>query len=157
MTSADPKKQFFTVEEANQRLPLVRVIVSDIVNLFADVHERRQRLAEIRELPSVANRSTDNVYSEELDEMRRQLQQDNGRLDEFVRELLELGAQLKDPSVGLIDFPTIIDGREALLCWKQGEDEIGYWHEKDAGFSGRQSLLQGSMSTDNEDDESGAQ
>ena len=109
MTSANPKKQFFTVEEANQRLPLVRAIVSDIVNLFADVHERRNRLAEIHKLPSVANRSTDNVYSEELDDMQRQLQQDNGRLDEFVQELQQLGAELKDPSVGLIDFPTIID------------------------------------------------
>jgi hypothetical protein len=56
-----------------------------------------------------------------------------------------LGAELKDPRVGLIDFLAQVDGRDVYLCWKLGEDEIAYWHELEAGFAGRQSLLEGSL------------
>ena len=47
------------------------------------------------------------------------------------------------------------DGREVLLCWRHGEEEIGFWHEVDAGFQGRQSLLESSLfGEDSTDDES---
>ena len=47
---------------------------------------------------------------------------------------------LRDLDRGLIDFPSIRDGREVYLCWIDGEDDIGYWHELDAGYGGRQEL-----------------
>ena len=58
----------------------------------------------------------------------------------FATELVELGIELKDPNIGLIDFPTLVDGREAYLCWKLGEPEVGFWHELAAGVQGRQSV-----------------
>ena len=136
------KRKIYTVEEANQTLPLVRVIVSDIVTLYRDVHERRERLSRIRQTPGAENRDQENVYSDEVVEIEKEQEKDILRLDSYVEELKELGAVLKDPVVGLIDFWTVIDGREAFLCWKLGEEEIGYWHELDAGFQGRQSLLE---------------
>jgi hypothetical protein len=144
--SASKPKKFFTVAEANKRLPLVRVIVDDIVRLFTGVHDRRQRLERIRQ--SKPSHREGDVYSEELDQIEEELEKDESRLRGFISELEDLGVEMKDPLVGLIDFPTKIDGREACLCWKLGEEEIGFWHELQAGFQGRQSLLEGSVSVD---------
>ncbi len=152
MNSTKPK-QYFTVSEANQRLPLVRVIVDDIVILHRDLSERAERIALIRKAAQPGSRDEQTVYSEELDEAEKDLELDRQRLEGFIGELVELGAELKDPSIGLIDFPTLIDGREAYLCWKRGENEIAFWHELDAGFEGRQSLLENSVSSDNSDDD----
>jgi hypothetical protein len=62
-------------------------------------------------------------------------------LAEQASQLEALGVQLKDFERGLIDFPHLRDGRVVLLCWQLGEgDHIGWWHEEDAGFAGRQPL-----------------
>jgi hypothetical protein len=143
--NAAAQKKYFTADEANQTLPLVRAIVGDIVDLYGDVHDRRERLAKIRQLPGSANRDDNSVYGEELQQIEIELDKDIERLKEFGEELRGLGVELKDPLVGLIDFPTLVDGREAYLCWRLGEDEIGFWHELDTGFSGRQSLYEGSV------------
>jgi uncharacterized protein DUF2203 len=55
-------------------------------------------------------------------------------------ELQSAGIVVRDPARGLIDFPALRDGREVYLCWLDGEEEIGYWHDPDAGFAGRQPL-----------------
>jgi hypothetical protein len=47
---------------------------------------------------------------------------------------------LRDLDRGLIDFPAIRDGREVYLCWIDGEPDIGFWHELDAGYRGRRPL-----------------
>ena len=142
------KKQYFTLAEANQRLPLVRAIVTDIVELYRDLSERRERLDRIRRLPGSANRDENSVYGEELQQIEDELEKDAGRLQVFVDELQSLGADLKDFRVGLVDFLTRVDGEDAYLCWKLGEEEIGYWHEIEAGFQGRRSLLQQAVSED---------
>ncbi len=142
-------KRYFTVGEANQRLPLVRSIVSDIVALFKDVHDRRERLGQIRQSADSISRGAGNVYSEELKQFEEELDQDIVRLEGYVGELQELGVELKDYVSGLVDFPAIINGQEVYLCWKLGEDGIGYWHHLDTGFSGRQPLLEDSLSGDN--------
>lgn len=131
----DEPRQYFTPQEANLRLPLVQVIVQDIVNLFQDLHQRRERLNDLR------HRSQRSEYSEEVQQMEDELERDIEVLEEYVEELKELGVELKDPLVGLVDFRAIIDGREVYLCWKLGEDDIAWWHELEDGFSGRQPLV----------------
>ena len=59
---------------------------------------------------------------------------------EGLLELQEREIVLRDLDRGLVDFPALRDGSEIYLCWEEGEDHIGYWHEPDAGFSGRQPL-----------------
>jgi hypothetical protein len=58
-------------------------------------------------------------------------------LQECVSRIQETGCLLKSVEDGLVDFPHLKEGREVYLCWKYGEDDIGYWHETDAGFRGR--------------------
>lgn len=139
------KKQFFTAEEANSRLPLVRAIVTDIVAGYREVNERRELLNRIKQRGGVSRESRSTMHSEELEQVEVEIERQVERLEEFIEELQELGVELKDPAVGLVDFPSLIEGRERYLCWKLGEDEIAYWHELDAGFSGRQSLLELSL------------
>ncbi|HWS54824.1 MAG TPA: DUF2203 domain-containing protein, partial [Pyrinomonadaceae bacterium] len=58
-----------------------------------------------------------------------------------VNQLEELGVQLKDYERGLVDFPSLRDGKLVLLCWQWGEgDQIEWWHDPEAGFAGRQPL-----------------
>ena len=139
-TTNEQSKRFFTLAEANQRLPLVRAIVGDIVELFRDVTERRQRLVDLIERNQLGSKRVHSPYTEELEQMQADIQADVERLNGFAQELAELGIELKDPNIGLIDFPTLVDGREAYLCWKLGEPEVGFWHELTAGVQGRQSV-----------------
>jgi len=139
-------KKFFTIEEANNALPLVRAIVTDIVSKYAEVSERKARLDQIRQSRQTTGRGPHDLYREELAQVEEELDREITRLQEFIEELEDLGVELKDISRGLIDFRSLMDGREVYLCWLLGEDEVGHWHELDAGFAGRQSLLAGSSS-----------
>jgi len=61
-----------------------------------------------------------------------------------VRRLLEAieesGIVLRDIDRGLVDFPAVMDGREVYLCWELGEDDVGYWHDLESGYRGREPL-----------------
>ena len=70
---------------------------------------------------------------------------DQDRLREYEEELNNLGVLLKDYHTGLVDFPCWMDDHEVYLCWRLGEDEVAHWHEIDAGFAGRQKLMQGAI------------
>ncbi len=143
----DPeKKKLYTIEEANNALPLVRAIVTDIVTKYGEVSERKARLDQIRQSRQSGGRGPHEMYREELVQVEEELDKEITRLQEFIEELDNLGVELKDISRGLIDFRGMMDGREVYLCWLLGEEEVGHWHELDAGFAGRHSLLAGSAS-----------
>jgi hypothetical protein len=133
----EAKKKFFSVEDANRTLPLVRAIVTDIVEQFVVVNDLRQRLSSL----STRNRRrrTDDPYAEEVAQHEAELEAEEAKLSAFMEELNKLGVELKGHD-GLCDFPSLRDGREVCLCWRLGEPEVLYWHEVHAGFSGRQPL-----------------
>lgn len=145
MSSASPTKHF-TVEEANHALPLVRAIVADIVRQFRDISERKERLEQIRRGRGTKGRPAGDPYSEEFAQVETDLENEVAVLHGYVEELEKLGVEIKDLARGLVDFRAMMDGREVYLCWLLGEEEVTHWHELDAGFAGRQSLLAGSAS-----------
>lgn len=63
------------------------------------------------------------------------------------KRLVDMGVELKDVEQGLFDFPALRDERVILLCWREGEDEVEYFHEITDGFGGRQPLSSGSDET----------
>jgi hypothetical protein len=63
-----------------------------------------------------------------------------GRLKEVIETVHERGCLIKDLEAGLVDFPTVFNGREVYLCWQVGEDGIHYWHEVEDGFRGRKPI-----------------
>jgi hypothetical protein len=64
------------------------------------------------------------------------------RLNALVHQVTDTGAEIKDLAQGLIDFRTRRGGSEVFLCWRQGESEIEFWHEIDAGFAGRRPMAE---------------
>jgi hypothetical protein len=130
-------KRYYTPAQANAALPLVRAIVQDIVDLARDLHERQERTEPGR----LGNRGRlSPAHEEELAPGRAEMERGQERMRELERELADLGIELKDYISGLIDFRSRMDGRDVYLCWKLGEPVVGYWHELDAGFAGRQRL-----------------
>ena len=137
MVAPKTSKKCFTVSEANNALPLVRVIVQDIADLASELRDRHERLNRIK--PGERSRLSDD-HDEELQQVRAELDRGREKMEEYIRELKELNIELKDFFTGLIDFPSQMNGRPVYLCWRLGEAEVAYWHELEAGFAGRQKL-----------------
>ena len=124
--------KLFTVEEANALLPTVRGVVRRIQRAYARVSaaQEQARLAAAGAAQGGGGMEGGASYVLSLSE-----------LAEAAGELEGLGVQLKDYTRGLIDFPTLREGRVVLLCWQMGEgDELEWWHDLEAGFAGRQPL-----------------
>ena len=120
--SRSPKK--FKLAEANRSLPLVRRVVTDIVK----THERITALQ--TSLESAKNKDQSPTQS--------QLDREVEHLQAYVDELHEIGCDLKDYQMGLVDFIGRHRGHDVCLCWKLGEEKVAYWHEIQTGFAGRQ-------------------
>jgi hypothetical protein len=131
-------KKYYTVAEANTALPLVRVIVRDIAALANELRERHERLNRMR--PRERGGRSE-AHQEELVQVEADFERGQERMQEYERELKQLGIELKDYFTGLIDFPCWMNGHEVYLCWRLGEPEVAHWHEIDAGFAGRQKLM----------------
>lgn len=125
-----PRKRF-TLSEANRTLTLVRRIVKDIVGVHGQVSHLQASLQA-------------GARGKRADQLEAELEGRLARLHGLIEELNQVGCELKDCSVGLIDFLGRHEGRDIYLCWKLGEERINYWHELHAGFAGRQpvSVLQ---------------
>lgn len=129
--------RYFTLEEATALLPTLRPILERVIGLRARL-ERTER-----DLVSLHWKARTNGHAEyqgsfgEGQSTRASL---NAEINAELVKIHELGVELKDPALGLLDFPSMRDGRVVYLCWRLGETEIGYWHEVDTGFAGRQPL-----------------
>jgi hypothetical protein len=124
--------KLFTIQEANAMLPNVRIILANIQQAHRKLSRYRDEAKKASEGAEQGGGGiTDGVaYAALLTELTVQL-----------AELDRLGVQLKDFERGLIDFPSLRDGRVVLLCWQLGEgDELEWWHDVDAGFAGRTPL-----------------
>ena len=131
------RRKFFTVEEANAMLPLVRAIVTDLANLSHEVIERRRRLSF---LFSGRDPGNGDMYHQELVQVEKDLEKDSRRLQEYFEELRELGVEPSHGPEGIVAFPSLLDGRGVRLSWKLGEPEVVYWHESNAGYRQRRPL-----------------
>lgn len=126
----------FSLREANSILSEVRPIVERMTALAEDVRLRKERLAELNR----GARERHPLYREEVAAMERSLEDDMLRLQEYVRAIVGLGAEVKNIREGILDFPARLEGRRIWLCWRMGEPEIRFWHEWDAGFAGRRPI-----------------
>lgn len=124
--------KLFSIEEANALLPTVRGLLFSLQRTHRGVLSYRdaaKHAAEGAELGG-GGMPSGGRYVALLAE-----------LSLLTSQLEELGIQLKDYNRGLIDFPSLRDGRVVLLCWQLGEgDEVEWWHDVDSGFAGRQPL-----------------
>ena len=128
--------RYFTVEQANKTLPLVKRIVSDIM----DEHRRWKENLFRYELIAASSQAVKGEQPEQV-ELQRQVDASAQRINGYITELSGIGCVFKGCEQGLVDFYSRRDERDVLLCWKLGEDQVEHWHEVDAGFDGRQTIV----------------
>jgi len=124
--------KLFTLEEANSLLPSVRPIVKSIQRSHRRVRsfQKPAKLAADGAEQGGGGMANGSRYAQLLID-----------LSLLAGQLESLGVQLKDYANGLIDFPSMREGRVVLLCWKADEgDQLEWWHDVEAGFAGRQPL-----------------
>lgn len=130
-------ERLFTPEEANALLPEIRALIERLV-------EHRRALREAREQRrAVATTVAGNgggIDPHELTELDERVAAELRRVARCVNAVHAYGIQVKDADVGLVDFPARRGGDLVYLCWRLGEDEVGFWHGLDEGFAGRKPL-----------------
>jgi hypothetical protein len=122
-------ERHYTPEEANAALPEVVELVERLRRARSGLSDSEARAALSEAAPENGGGEAGRVVSEAFMELRAGL-----------LELREREVVLRDLDRGLVDFPAMLEDREIYLCWEEGEDEIAFWHEPDAGFAGRQPL-----------------
>ena len=137
-----PEKKYFTLDEAQHALPKVRRLLAKLHTLKAQINF----LAEEKEAPIELTEpfTEDEIYrfafAQEI-KLNAELHKHTYEFFKTLDLLNELGCIVKDLDAGLIDFPHELNGREVLLCWKEGENSIEHWHDLDTGFEGRNPII----------------
>ncbi|MFQ5450683.1 MAG: DUF2203 domain-containing protein [Nitrospinaceae bacterium] len=125
-----PSKKYFTLEEANSFIPRLMRDVPRIQSLAADM---------VKNYPDVKKAWEKHKYNggsfQGIPYLRVAL-----KVNKIVNDLEATGCVLKGINEGLVDFPSLRDGREVYLCWKVPETKIQYWHDMDSGYAGRQRI-----------------
>jgi len=131
--------RFFSLREAN-------ALLSTLQDEFTRARQLRDDLMGVQQKLQEAGRGIDGPdvqIDPEAPVAVQRLQgraiQIIGKLRDILRDVAELGVEVKAAD-GLVDFRSRLHGRTVLLCWKYGEDRVGFFHELDAGFSGRRPL-----------------
>ncbi len=124
--------KIFTIEEANALLPSVKNILGKIQRTHKNLSRFRKQAKKAAEAAEQGGGGIAEgvLYAKLLT-----------GLTSHIAELEDLGVQIKDFDRGLVDFPSLREGRVVLLCWQLGEgDQLEWWHDVDAGFAGRTPL-----------------
>jgi hypothetical protein len=116
----------FTPAQARRELARLRPVLDEIVAVRADMVELSAALTPGGEPTALGGRAEQKAAE--------------ARLNELMTEVQETGAELKGVAPLLVDYPADLDGVPVLLCWLEGEPELGWYHRLDLGFAGRRRL-----------------
>ncbi|AOM83022.1 DUF2203 domain-containing protein [Salisediminibacterium beveridgei] len=132
------EKKYFTLEEANQLIPVLEKEMDALRNLNHEFQTKVNQLNKSGSAKSAQSNLDDQSQEVFIAESKLEFIEIQARL--HVQNIEQHGCLLKDVEVGLVDFPALIDGEEILLCWKYGEKEIAHYHGADDGYKGRKPL-----------------
>jgi hypothetical protein len=128
----------FTLDEANALLPALESL------LRAALESKEKLLQAQKDAHQLAYRvflsGGSLLKISDLLAQKAAREQTMQRLKDAVAEIDSIGVQVKDLSIGLLDFPCNVDGEIILLCWKLGEPRITHWHGLEEGFKGRKPI-----------------
>ena len=127
MSPEPAEEKLYTVAEANALLPYLAPTLVELREKFELAEEARE---------SVAKAAVGNGWSAK----RERWSVTMARVAELIERLQEWGVELRDVNTGLVDFPALVHGEEAYLCWRLGESEVAYYHLRTEGFGGRRPL-----------------
>ena len=124
-------RKYFTLEEANRLLPMLRIELTALQRLK---REMEQNLARRRALLSAGESAG---FGDLILQLEWEIERAALEARVHLANISRTGAELKDPDIGLVDFPAWKDGVEVFLCWRMDEEKVSHWHGKDAGYMGR--------------------
>lgn len=122
-------RQHYTRDEARALLPQVRLWLEKLNSTRRRLLQADQRIEQILAAGSDVGGDLTNNQVKALAEIK-------ALLHEFEKREI----QIKDLERGLIDFPTIIGGKEVFYCWETDDEDIEFWHDLDSGYAGREKL-----------------
>jgi len=122
---------FFTTNEANEALP-------DVIKKFEYALAKKNDITKLEQQLQLSLSTTDSF--EEYVTLKQKLNSVITKFYESVEILENTGVVVKSIEQGLLDFPSKRFNEEVWLCWKYGETEIRFWHDKDSGFMGRKPI-----------------
>ena len=151
--------RFFDIDSANAAVPELDGILSvladqraELVRLRDDVLERTGggeagsgTRGERRSGGGADTEDDRDAGAATADDLRLTRLRMQGLIDQMaagVARIDAMGITLRDIESGLVDFPALVSGRQVWLCWRLGEDSVDWWHDLDAGFSGRRPLAE---------------
>ena len=130
-------QRIFTPEEANATLPDLRPLVEDMVAAKRALDEAQERADEVN---ARISGNGGGLPPAQLAEVHDLVSRRATALAQALEQVQALGVIVKDLDSGLVDFPSVRDGEDVLLCWQLGEDEVGFWHTYEDGFAGRRPI-----------------
>jgi hypothetical protein len=122
---------YFTLNEANQVLP-------EVIEKFKIALEKKNNVSKLEQQLQMVL-STSNKFDEYVP-LKQQLNSAITQYYQASEELEKTGVVIKSIDQGLLDFPSKRFEEDVWLCWKYGETEIKFWHDKDEGFMGRKPI-----------------
>ncbi len=122
---------YFTKNQANTALP-------DVIKKFEFAMAKKNDIAKLEQELQMSLATT-NTF-EEYVSLKQKLNSAITKFYESVEVLENTGVVVKSIEQGLLDFPSKRFDEEVWLCWKYGETEIKFWHEKESGFMGRKPI-----------------
>jgi hypothetical protein len=128
--------RLFSRDEAESMLPEIAPLLWKARDLKKQ-HDESQ--AEVIALQNQAKGNGHGIDAD-LARSRSNLERAAVSINEIIERITKMGIEVKDVDMGLVDFRSNINGREAYLCWKLGEENIGWWHDLDTGYASRQPL-----------------
>ena len=138
---------FYDLDRANARLPELRETLLMLRGLRSEVIVLRDRIVALDAPASVAGSAASTpagtgrgAAKEEARLLRMRIQGLIDQMEAAVAEIDRWGIQLREIEAGLVDFPALVSGRPVWLCWRLGEDRVGWWHEVTEGFDSRRRL-----------------
>ena len=127
----------FTWAEANAALEEVRPLAERLVERARELRAAQAAQGELS--LHIAGNGGD-ITPTDLAEAETGVHEAARGVADVIQRLDELGVQVKDADIGLLDFPAVRQGEPVLLCWQLGEAEVGFWHGLDDGYAGRRPL-----------------
>lgn len=122
---------YFSITQANEILPTV-------IKKFEFVNIKKNELAKIEKQLQISLSTSNNF--EEYVTLKQQLNTAITKFYQAIEDLENTGVVVKSIDDGLLDFPSKRFDEDVWLCWKYGEKEIKFWHDKDSGFQGRKPI-----------------
>jgi hypothetical protein len=133
------KQKTFTLQEANMLLPVLESLMKRALESKQAIEDIEKELQNLSHKIFLSGGLLVNIAEVSLRKAARDKALQS--IKDSVAEIHSTGVQVKDLEMGLLDFPTVVDGETVLLCWKLGEGHnVQHWHGLEEGFAGRKPL-----------------